>query len=69
MKTLTMETAAALLGYPKPAAHRQRVCADCEGELWEVVEYSARCPWGTGYLVWACEECGEMTEDRRWVGH
>lgn len=67
MKTLTMETAAALLGYPKPAANRQRVCSECEGELTWAVEITGAHPFGTGYDLLLCEECGVEAE-RKWTG-
>lgn len=67
MSTITMAQAADLLGLPKPAAHRQRVCAECEGELTWTVEITNAHPWGTGYDVLACQEC-DVEADRHWVG-
>jgi hypothetical protein len=67
MSTITMAQASALLGYPKPAARRQRVCVECEGELTWGYEYTARHPFGNGYDVLRCEECG-AENDRHWVG-
>ena len=64
--TITMSQAASMLGLPKPAARRQRTCAECEGELvWGYVERSGR----DAYLhdferkVRYCESCGEVVDD------
>lgn len=65
--TVTMSQAAILLGLPKPAARRQRVCIECEGELTWTVEITNARPFGTGYDVLRCEDCGAENE-RQWVG-
>ena len=67
MSPITMQQAASMLGLPKPAARRQRVCSECEGELTWGVEFDARHPFGNGYDVLRCEECG-AENDRHWVG-
>ena len=67
MSPLTMQQAASLLGLPKPAARRQRVCAECEGELTWTVETTYSKPFGTGFDVLVCEEC-DAEADRHWVG-
>ena len=62
---ITMQQAASLLGLPKPAAHRQRVCASCEGELvWGYVERSGRNAYLSDFerLAEHCEECGAEVE-------
>ena len=63
--TITMSQAAALLGLPKPAARRQRVCAECEGALVEMPEITASHPFGTGFDILVCEECDAEVERRR----
>ena len=67
MSALTMYQAASLLGLPKPAQHRQRVCAECEGELTQMVEITGAAPWGTGFDVLVCEDC-RAENDRQWAG-
>ena len=65
MNALTMSQAAALLGLPKPAAHRQRVCAACEGELVEThVPDETRYAYLRDYerLGLVCEDCGQEAE-------
>ena len=66
--TITMEQAASLLGLPKPVRHRQRVCAECGSEdlAWGV-EITGAAPWGTGFDVLRCAECGSVAE-RAWAG-
>jgi hypothetical protein len=63
IQPITIEQAAALLGYPKPVHHRQRICAACGSD--EII-------WGeefdTGHDVEMCAVCGEPTGERRWVG-
>jgi len=67
----TMTDAAAILGYAKPATPRQTVCADCGSD--EIVwgdEITDRSPFGSGYSILLCLECGAAVEDERvWVGH
>jgi len=60
-----MQQAASMLGLPKPAAHRQRVCAECEGELiWGYVEMSGpgACLHDFERLAEYCEDCGAEAE-------
>ena len=76
--TIDMDTAASLLGYPKPVHHRQRVCATCESvDDFVFVDELERegSPNGTGYARLMCNACGELVADdgtnetRYWVGH
>ena len=69
--TLSIDDTRALLGQHQPKVITRTgakpVCAACGGHLTWIVEYSARCPHGTGYDVLICEECrGEV--DRHWAG-
>lgn len=61
MKTLTMETAA------ETGIRRPLLCSECEGEMVWMVEITRSHPFGTGYEVLACEECG-VEGDRKWTG-
>lgn len=46
---------------------RPLLCSECEGEMVWMVEITRSHPFGTGYEVLTCEECG-VEGDRKWTG-
>ena len=69
--TLSIEDTRALLGQHDPKVitrtNAAPECGECGGALHWCVEYSAAHPWGNGYDVLVCEECG-VEADRHWAG-
>jgi len=48
--------------------HAEDHCPDCGGELVWVDEITAAQPWGTGWTVRVCEECGKATGESTVAG-
>ena len=73
LRTLTMEQTAALAGMPR-VRHCTKptppVCDVCGGDcIWAIEHTAATEPYGTGYLIEVCEDCGRETGAREWWGH
>jgi hypothetical protein len=74
---MTISDLCADLGTRQPVKprHAKRICAECgSDDFGWMVETTRSRPNGTGYMVLACEVCGEAvlddgtTQTRTWVG-
>ena len=44
------------------------ICTECGAELFWCDEITGAHPWGTGYSILVCNDCGQEY-GRRYVGH